>query len=292
MLPSPGELFAAGVRAVKRMLGEHLTGSAAELAYYGLIATVPCVAAFVGILGLLGSDPETTDAITRIVREGASTEAGAAVKGAARHALESNGAAGVVAGAGLLTTLWVASVYLAAFRRAAYGVHGEDPGPAWRARPIQMAVTFLGLVALAIVVLALLLTKRLMREVGQAAGAEDATVAIWSLARWPLAVVLAILITTGLYNLAPRGARPGRVLSLGAVAAVLLWMLASLGFEIWVDSFASYDVTYGTLAGAVAFAIWLWISNLVLLFGMVLDLELRSGGVARDGPGPVVRSTR
>jgi membrane protein len=265
------------------MLREHMTGTAAELAYYGLIASVPCVAAFIGIVGVLGSDPETTDALARIAREGASTEAGAAVKGAARHTLEHDGAAGVVIGAGLLTTLWVASVYLAAFRRAAYCVHDQDPGPSWRVRPIQAALTFLGLVALAIVAVALLVTKRLMREVGQAVGAEDATVAIWSIARWPLALLLVVAVTTGLYNLAPAGRRPGRVLSIGAVAAVLLWMLASAGFELWVDIFASYDVTYGALAGAVAFAIWLWISNLALLFGMVLDIEL-------GGPGPVLRS--
>lgn len=277
------QLPAAAVRAVRRMLREHMTGTAAELAYYGLIASVPCVAAFIGIVGVLGSDPETTDALARIAREGASTEAGAAVKGAARHTLEHDGAAGVVIGAGLLTTLWVASVYLAAFRRAAYRVHDQDPGPSWRVRPIQAALTFLGLVALAIVAVALLVTKWLMREVGQAVGAEDATVAIWSIARWPLALLLVVAVTTGLYNLAPAGRRPGRVLSIGAVAAVLLWMLASAGFELWVDIFASYDVTYGALAGAVAFAIWLWISNLALLFGMVLDIEL-------GGPGPVLRS--
>lgn len=291
-MPRPKELVPAAVRAGRRMISEYLTGMAAELAYYGLIATVPCIAAFVGIVGLLGRDPETTDAITRIAREGASTEAGEAIRGTARHVIESNGAAGVAVGAGLLTTLWVASVYLAAFRRAAYRVHGEDPGPAWRARPVQMGVTFLGLVALAVVAIALIITKRLMREVGQTVGAEDATVTIWSLARWPVALLLAVLITTGLYNLAPRGRRPRRILSLGAVVAVLLWMLASLGFEVWVDKFAAYDATYGALAGTVAFGIWLWLANLALLFGMVLDLELRSDGRPRDGPGPVVPSSR
>jgi membrane protein len=266
------------------MSREALTGTAAELAYYGLIATVPCVAAFIGIVALLGSDPETTNAIAKIAREGASTEAGEAVKGAARHVLDSDGAAGIAVGLGLVTTLWVASIYLAAFRRAAYRIHGEDPGPAWRARPLQMLLTFLGLLVLAIVAIALIITKRLMREIGEAVGAADTTVTIWSLARWPLALLLAILVTAGLYNLAPRGLRPRRILTVGAVAAVVLWLLASVGFEVWVDNFADYDVTYGALAGAVAFAIWLWITNLAVLFGLVLDIELAS-------PGPVVRSS-
>jgi membrane protein len=289
MLPTPKELLAAAVRAVRRMLREHFTGTAAELAYYGLLSTVPCIAAFVGILGLVGSDPETTEAITKIVREGASTEAGKAAHEAARHVLERDGAASVALGAGVVTTLWVASIYLAAFRRAAYRVHGADPGPAWRVRPVQMGLMFLGLVGLALVAIVLAVTKRLVREIGQAAGAEDATVAIWSLARWPLVLFLVVVATAGLYNLAPRKGRP-RVwaLSAGSVAAVLVWLLSSVGFEVWVANFADYDATYGALAGAVAFAVWLWISNLALLFGMVLDLELNS---APEG-GAAVRPAR
>jgi membrane protein len=275
MVPAPSELRAATVRAVRRMLREHITGSAAELAYYGLLSTVPCIAAFVGILGLLGSDPETTEAIARIVREGASTEAGETAQDAARHVLDRDGAAGVALGAGVVTTLWVASVYLAAFRRAAYRVHGADPGPAWRVRPLQMGLTFLGLVVLAVVAIVLAVTKRLVREIGQVVGAEDTTVAIWSLARWPLVSSLAVLVTAGLYSLAPRKARPRAwAPSVGSVSAVLVWLLSSVGFEVWVGNFADYDATYGALAGAVAFAVWLWISNLALLFGMVLDLEL------------------
>ena len=240
------------------------------------------VAVIRGIVGVLGSDPETTDALARIAREGLDRGRGRR-QGSSPPRVGARRRRGRGNRRRAATTLWVASVYLAAFRRAAYRVHDQDPGPSWRARPIQAALTFLGLVALAIVAVALLVTKRLMREVGQAVGAEDATVAIWSIARWPLALLLVVAVTTGLYNLAPAGRRPGRVLSVGAVAAVLLWMLASAGFELWVDIFASYDVTYGALAGAVAFAIWLWISNLALLFGMVLDIEL-------GGPGPVLRS--
>ena len=275
MLPPPKELLAAAVRAVRRMLREHFTGTAAELAYYGLLSTVPCIAAFVGILGLLGSDPATSEAIARIVREGVSTESGEAAREAARHVLDRDGAAGVALGAGVVTTLWGASIYLAAFRRAAYRVHGQDPGPAWRLRPLQMGLTFLGLVVLALTAIVLAVTERLAREVAQAAGAAEATVAIWSLGRWPLVFFLVVLATAGLYKLAPGKRRPGvRAVSVGSVAAVLVWLLSSVGFEVWLANFADYDATYGALAGAVAFALWLWISNLALLFGMMLDLEL------------------
>ncbi len=266
------------------MLREQFTGTAAELAYYGLLSAVPCIVVFVGIVGLLGSDPETTDAIATIARDGASSQAGEAVREAARGVVEADGAAGVALGAGVVSTLWVASLYLAAFRRAAYQARGEDPGPAWRARPVQIALTFVGLVVLAVVTIALIVTKRLTVALGQAVGAEDATVTIWSLARWPLTLIVVVLVTAGLYKLGPRDdRRTRRILTPGAITAVLVWMLASVGFEVWVGAFGKYDATYGTLAGAVAFAIWLWISNLALLFGMVLDLEL---GAVREPRSP------
>ena len=271
------------------MLREHLTGAAAELAYYGLLSSIPSIAGFVGILGLLGSDPQTTQAITEIVREGSSVQAAEVARDAVRGVVDDEAAAGVALGAGILTTLWVASLYLAAFRRVAYRIHGVDPGPTWRGRPLQMLITFMSLVLLAIAALALTLTKRLVTEIGDALGAEGATVALWSIARWPLMLLLLIVMTAGLYNLAPRdGGRRVRLLSTGSVAAVLVWLLASVGSNVWVSNFASYDATYGVLAGSIAFAIWLWISNLALLFGLVLDMEL-SGGDRYPGNGSLAR---
>lgn len=171
-----------------------------------------------------------------------------------------------------------ASVYLAAFRRAAYRVHRADPGPSWRVRPLQVGLTFLALVALAFAAILLTLTKRLTREIGQAVGAEDATLAVWSLGRWPLVLALGALVTVGLYHLAPRRGRQGvGIVSVGALAAVLAWTVSTVGFEVWVGNFADYDATYGALAGSVALAVWFWISNIALLFGMLLDLELSSG---------------
>ena len=139
-----------------------------------------------------------------------------------------------------------------------------------------MALTFLGLVVLAVVAFVLALTERLARGVAHAGGAGEAIVATWSLPRRPVISCLVVLATAGLYKLAPGNRRPdARTVSVGSVAAVLVWLLSSVAFEVWLANFADYDATYGALAGAVAFASWLWISNLALLFGMMLDLELR-----------------
>jgi membrane protein len=269
------ELADASRRAVRRMLKEHFTGSAAELSYYGLLSAVPCLAMLVALIGLIGSDPQTTNAIEKIATEGASGDAGAVARDAAQGVVDRDSRSGLALGAGLLTTMWVASMYVSAFRRTAYSVRRMDPGPQWRARPLQVLLTFAGLLALALAALALAVTQRIMSELGQALGAEDAIVTIWSIARWPLTLGVLMLLIAGLYDLGPderRGLRA--LLSTGALAALVVWLIASTGFEIWVGTFANYDVTYGALAGVAAFAVWLWISNLALLFGLVLDAEL------------------
>ena len=185
------------------MVREHFTGTAAELAYYGLLSAVPCVAAFVGILGLLGSHPTTTEAVDEIVREGGgSIDFARVAADAAQGVVEGNGTAGLALGAGLLTTLWVASIYLAAFHRAAYRVHGADPVAAWKARPLQLVLTFLSLLLLAVVALALAATERITRAIGEAVGEEDVTVTIWSIGRWPLTLALLVVMIAALYNLA------------------------------------------------------------------------------------------
>ena len=278
-----GHLRCAIWSAVKRMLREHFTGTAAELAYYGLLSAIPCFAVLVGILGLLGSHPETTEAVKEIVSKVGSTDAAGVASGAARAVVERNGAAGLALGTGLLSTLWVASIYLGAFRRAAFRVRGADPGSGWRARPLEVAFTFVSLLLLAIVALALTVTKRIIGVIGEEIGAEDAAIAVWSTGRWVLTLAVLVLMIAALYNLAPpEGRARVRLFSPGSVAAVLVWLFGSAAFEIWVGSFASYDATYGTLAGTIAFAVWLWISNFALLFGLTLDIELQRAAEKED----------
>lgn len=154
---------------------------------------------------------------------------------------------------------------------------------------MQVLITFVCLLLLAIVTLALSVTKRIISAIGEAIGEEAAAVALWSSGRWVLTLVVLMLVIAGLYNLAPADGRPrARLISAGSVAAVLGWLIASIGFETWVGTFASYDATYGTLAGTIAFAVWLWISNLALLFGLLLDIELERAA-AWSSPGNPLR---
>jgi membrane protein len=74
-----------------------------------------------------------------------------------------------------------------------------------------------------------------------------------------------------------------RWISLGAGLAIVAWILASVIFGIYVSNFSSYNKTYGTLAGVIVFLLWLWITNLALLFGAELDAELERGRQLQAG---------
>ena len=99
-------------------------------------------------------------------------------------------------------------------------------------------------------------------------------------------MILVGLLFALLYWASPNARQGGfRWVSPGGALAVLLWVVASLLFGLYAANFASYDETYGTLAGVVVFLVWLWISNLALLLGLELDAELeRQRAVAAGHP--------
>jgi membrane protein len=87
-----------------------------------------------------------------------------------------------------------------------------------------------------------------------------------------------------LYYAAPNvRQRKFRWLSIGSAVAIVVWVLASVGFGFYVSNFGSYNKTYGTLAGVIVFLLWLWLTNLALLFGAELDAELERGRQLQAG---------
>jgi len=118
-------------------------------------------------------------------------------------------------------------------------------------------------------------TGPVARAVGDAIGAGSTAVTVWNIAKWPVMLLMVVLIVALLYYATPNVRQPKfRWISVGAVVAILVWLIASVAFGFYVANFSSYDKTYGSLAGVVVFLLWLWITNLALLFGAELDAEL------------------
>ena len=107
---------------------------------------------------------------------------------------------------------------------------------------------------------------------------------VWNIAKWPVILAVVVLIVAVLYYATPNVKQPKfRWISVGALLAIVVWIIASALFGLYVATFASYNKTYGTLAGVVVFLLWLWITNLALLFGAELDAELERGRELQAG---------
>jgi membrane protein len=189
--------------------------------------------------------------------------------------------AGLLAVIGLLGALWAASGYIGGFMRANNAVYGVAEGrPLWKTVPLQLGLTLALMVMLAVSALGLAVSGPIADQVGQWVGIGSTGLLIWGIAKWPVIVILVSLAICLLYWAAPNVRQPKPRflwLTAGSVLAVLLWLIASVGFAIYVANFASYNKTYGTLAGVIVFLVWLWISNLAVLLGAAFDAELARG---------------
>jgi membrane protein len=148
----------------------------------------------------------------------------------------------------------------------------------------MLIVTALTVVLTALVAISLVLTGPAAQAVGDAVGLGSAAVTVWNIAKWPVLLVVVIAIVALLYYATPNVKQPKfRWISVGAVVAILTWIIASALFGFYVANFSNYNKTYGSLAGVIVFLLWLWITNLALLFGAELDAELERGRELQAG---------
>src|SRR5690606_6041603 len=150
--------------------------------------------------------------------------------------------------------------------------------------PIRLGVTALIGVMLLLSLLIVIFTGDFARQVGDAIGLGSTAVTVWSIAKWPVLVILVSLMFSVLYWASPNARQGGfRWITPGGVVAVLVWLIASAGFALYVANFASYNKTYGAIAGAIIFLIWLWLTNIAILFGAEIDAELERGRAMAAG---------
>ena len=263
-------------RTFREFQDDNLTDWAAALTYYAVLAIFPGLIVFVAILGLVGQHPGTTYALLGIVRDVGPESAVDTFRGPIEGVVKSNGGAGALLGVGLLFAIWSASGYIGAFIRAMNAIYEVEEGrPFWKRRPLQIVITVAMVLLLALIAIAIVVTGPLARAVGDAIGLGDTAVTVWNIAKWPVIVLVVMAMFAVLYYAAPNVRQPRfRWVTPGGVVAVLGWIVASAGFGLYVANFGSYDKTYGSLGGVIVFLVWLWLSNVAVLFGAEFDAEL------------------
>ena len=264
-------------RTFREFKADNLTDWSAALTYYGVLSIFPALIVLVSILGLVGQS--ATQPLIDNLGAVAPGPAQEIFTGAIQGLQQSKGAAGILFFAGLAGALWSASGYIGAFMRASNAIYEIEEGrPFWKKRPVQLAVTLVMLLLLVISAVAVVLTGGLAEQVGNVVGLGSTAITAWDIAKWPVLLLVVSFMFSILYWAAPNVRHPGfRWLTPGGIVAVLLWIVASAAFAFYVANFSSYNKTYGTLGGVVAFLVWLWISNIVVLLGAELNAEIERG---------------
>jgi membrane protein len=284
---------------VKEFSDDNITVWAAALTYYGVLSIFPGLLLLVTVLRLFGKD--TVQKVIDNVGGVAPGSTGTIVGDAARNLQEGQqSTAGILAIVSLAAALWSASGYIGAFMQASNAIYDVPEGrPIWKTLPIRLGVTIVTGVLLTAAALMVVFTGPVAKQAGKAVGIGDAAVTVWSIAKWPVLIVIISLLFALLYWASPNARHGGfRWVSPGSVLAVLLWLIASAGFGFYVANFGSYNKTYGSLAAVIVFLVWLWISNIAILLGAEFDAELQrsraiqAGHPETDEPYVELRDTR
>ncbi len=275
-------------RTFDQYRADGVTNLAAALTYRSVLAVFPGLIALVALLGVLGQYPQTFNAVLQIVGGFAPSSTVQSVSGPVRQVITDKGGAGALLGIGLVGAVWAASGYVGTFSWAANVIWEARRGRSWyRQWPFNVSVTLLALMLITAVLSALVLTGPIATAVGDQLGIGSTAVRIWSLAKWPTIVVVVTLMISGLYYIAPNVRPPSwRWLTPGATLAVIVWILTTALFGLYIANFGSYNKTYGTLGAIVTFLIWVWLTNTALLLGIELDSEIeRERQLSVDQPG-------
>ncbi|MEV3937867.1 YihY/virulence factor BrkB family protein [Glycomyces sp. NPDC049804] len=281
-------MFARLWNAAKRYGGGSRGDTAAALTYYSVMSLFPAILVGASVIGMLDEDATAAllDGIASLA-PGASLDI---IEDAVARLQMNPSAAGLLAIFGLLAALWAASNYVAAFSRALNAVNGTgETRKWWTVLIVRIVLTIVVGTLTAVCGLVAATGGSVARAIGEAVNAGGGAVTVWGWVKWPLVLVLVIVIVALLYWLAPAKRSRFRQRAPGAALAVVLWIAASALFGLYAANFGSYDKTYGALGGVIVFLVWLWITNAALLFGAefnaVEDPESDTAGTAAGEAG-------
>ncbi|MFI9392667.1 YihY/virulence factor BrkB family protein [Streptomyces bauhiniae] len=295
----PGPSWGAVLKGtLKEFKKDELADRAASLTYYGILALFPALLALVSLLGIAGRS--TTQKVLSNIQNLAPGPARDVLRGAVRQMQGTGGLGSIVALVGLALALWSASGYVAAFIRSANAVYDVPEGrPVWKVLPVRLGVTVVLMVMAVISALIVVLTGSLARQVGTTLGIGDTFLTVWSIAKWPVLAILVTIMIAILYWATPNAKVRGfRWITPGSFLALVIWMIASAAFALYVANFSSYNKTYGAIAGVIVFLVWLWLTNLAILLGLEFDAEMNrhraiaGGHPADEEPYVEPRDTR
>jgi membrane protein len=299
-LDAPGDTVAGRApltavlkRAFANFRAHEMTDSAGTLTYFAMMSLFPALLLGVTLLGLFGQQGLISDASDYLLRNGADPDTAAVVSDALQKVINSSGGAlGFALVLSVALAVNGASGAFAASGRALNTVYGveEDRGFV-RRKLVDIACTLVVIVLFAIVLVAIFLGGQIADDLFGRIGLGSTAATVWSVARWPAAVVAAMVGYGLVYAVAPNVVpRHFRWLTPGAALGVVLWLVLSVAFAVYIRNFATYGAAYGVFGAAIVLLLWLYVSANAFLFGAEVNAELerqaRATSAAPPAPSP------
>jgi membrane protein len=267
-------------RSVLGFYRDQGTHHAAALTSYALMSLFPTLLLAVSLLGVFGQYPATYDSIIDHLRGVVPATTLAPLNDAVRAALKDKGTAAIGLALAAVASLYGATGYLEAARRALNVVFEARSGRSFLRRKLTDVVSTLVLLALVLITVVLMFAGGSIAD--EALGHDAAS--IWRIVRWPGAFASALLVFSFIYYVTPDVRhRAFRWIAPGAVVGVALWLAASAAFSTYLANFKSFNVTYGSFAAAIILLVWLWLTNIALIFGGEVNAEIERSKEIAEG---------
>jgi membrane protein len=262
---------------VQEFIRDDALGLGAQLAFYLILAIFPFILFCVAILDAFSSsDPQFVAELFDYLRRLLPEQVFSLIHTYTENTLRNEDTAPGLLSVGIIGTIWAASGAFAALINAlnrAYDV--QETRPFWKVRGIAILMT-LGLSALLLTgVLLLVAGPSIGRTIAEIFTLGDEFMIAWNIARWPAALLFMVVTVALMFYFAPDANQPFRWITPGGFVGILLWVLASVVFNLYLSSdFNTYNKTYGSIGAVIILLLYLYISSLTILFGATLNATL------------------
>ncbi len=253
---------------------------AAALAYRALFALFPFCAFLVALLGFLGISGffEWLIEQTRSALQEQYAEVGEQLIRQIQYQAGGELLSGVV-----IIAIWSVSRGVNSLTKALNTVHEVwESRPTWKRVLLQLFFAPSLAVMIILAGALLLIGPPVVEWIVGLVGLDEVFISLWMWLRLPVALVLLMLAVSVVYSVVPNVDNPFRLITPGAILAVIVWIVASLGFSFYLANFANYSVIYGGLAAAIVLLLYFYISAAVLLLGAEVNAALYSSASSTD----------
>lgn len=269
-------------RTVKEFSNDDMTTYASALAYRGIFSLFPFLLFLIAMLGMLDLQefflwlreqvslvlpPDALNLVNPVIDEMQDQKSG-------------------VLSVGILVALWSASIGVRSLMNAMNKAYDVKEGrPTWKLMLLAVSYT-IGLALILLATAGLMITgPQVMEWLASQIGLKDIVVTLWTWLRWPVIIILMMLVVALIYYVTPDVEQEFRFITPGSVLAVIVWIAASIAFGIYVQNFGNYDATYGSIGAVIVLLLYFYISAAVLLFGAEMNAVIEHASVEGKDEG-------